>query len=187
MTVLGSLDRLRENTLTIIGAGAGAVTRSALSNARWSLAEISAAVEERRDLARGLTAAASPGDLARLTLSECCDLLSTKSIGRIAYVARAGVPDIVPVNYAFDGQAILVRSAHGPKLQAAERQDVVAFEVDGIDEATRTGWSVVVIGAARRLAPGDPSRHADPIPWANGPRPHIISIEPRRIDGRRLA
>ena len=106
-------------------------------------------------------------------------------MGHLAYIARVGVPDIVPVNYEMDGDALLIRSAPGPKLQAAERGDVVAFEVDDIDEDRHTGWSVVVIGRARSVVTGYDGTSA-PTPWARGPRRHMIRIEPRRVDGRRL-
>lgn len=41
------------------------------------------------------------------------------------------------------GGDVLVRSGSGPKLQAAERQELVALEVDDLDEADRSGWSLV--------------------------------------------
>ena len=161
-------------------------TRGAVANARRAVEEVAAAVDERRRVVQALDAGEAPGDLARLTVIECRDLLATKALGRLAYVARAGMPDIVPVNYVMDGTSVLIRSAPGPKLQAAERRELVAFEVDDIDEHARTGWSVVVIGTARRLTPEEAQRHPAPEPWASGPRLHTLRIEPRRIDGRRL-
>ena len=108
-------------------------------------------------------------------------------MGRIAYVARAGLPDIVPVNYVLDGEDVLVRSGPGPKLQAAERGDMVAFQVDDIDEGQHTGWSVVVVGRARRLSAAEQNRvERVPKPWAVGPRSHLVRITPTRITGRRL-
>lgn len=164
----------------------GAVGRGAVSNARRAVEEITTAVDERRRVVQALEEGDGPGDLARLSVLECRDLLATRSLGRLAYIARAGVPDIVPVNYVMDGTAVLIRSAPGPKLQAAERGELVAFEVDDIDEQARTGWSVVVVGTARRLTPEQARDLPQPEPWAGGPRTATIRIEPRRLDGRRL-
>lgn len=124
------------------------------------------------------------GALRMMSRTECYDLLRTRTVGRLAYVAREGVPDIVPVNYVLDGDDMLIRSGPGPKLQAAERRDRVAVEVDVIDEATHTGRSVVVMGRAERLRPGD--TEGDPTPWASGPRRHVIRVRPDRVTGRRL-
>lgn len=85
------------------------------------------------------------------------------------------------------GDKVLVRSGPGPKLQAAERGDMVAFEVDDIDEEQHTGWSVVVVGRTRRLSAAEQNRvELVPTPWAVGPRLHLVRITPTRITGRRL-
>lgn len=176
-------------------AVAGAFSRhgaSALANARSATESLSAAVGERTELTRLLLLADADsanvdGTLGLMTPEECIDLLGTRSFGRLAYVARLGVPDIVPVNYTLDGADVMIRTGPGPKLQAAERNELVAFEVDAVDEAGHTGWSVVVHGSARRLLPAERTRLLDqPEPWAVGPRSHIIRITPRRISGRRL-
>ena len=157
-------------------------TASALANARSATDALAVAVQDRRDLAP--VPDGSPGGLAVLTRAECSALLATRSVGRLAYVARAGVPDIAPVNYVLDGDDVVVRSGPGPKLQAAERGDVVAFEVDDLDEGARTGWSVVVVGRARRVPV--PADGTGPEPWSAGPRRHLVRITPTRVTGRRL-
>jgi hypothetical protein len=67
--------------------------------------------------------------------------------------------------------------------------DAVGFEVDEIDTATRTGWSVLGIGQAYEIL--DPARLDDlavraPDPWAPGHDAHTISIPLQRLTGRRL-
>ncbi len=168
----------------------------ALSNAQRGAAEIGVEVAQRRSLepaAEGNDAGEGERRLTVLTRSECRRLLASRKVGRLAFVARAGVPLIVPVNYAFDGTSVLIRSGPGPKLQAAEREDMVSFEIDDFDEHTRCGWSVVVTGRAKRLQwahqgkrAGLPVGAAVPQPWAAGPRAHLMSIEPARLSGRRL-
>ena len=176
--------------LTVPAEIAGLVVRRAVSNARAAAAALDVQTTERRELAprNGHEPPGEPGEIARLSRAECMRLLATKRVGRLAYVARATTPDIVPVNFAVsDDGSILVRSGRGPKLQAAERGDTVAFEVDDIDEQGHTGWSVVVVGRARRVPRDEaPAPDADALPWVNGPRHHVVAITPTRIEGRRL-
>ena len=158
---------------------------SALGNARAATDVIGLARRDRAALAPS-GSDLEPGDLGLLVEPECLRLLGSRSVGRLAYVARAGVPDIAPVNYALDGRDLLVRTGPGPKLQAAERREVVAFEVDDLDDDAHSGWSVVVVGRAERLSPDQAAAVAAPEPWSNGPRRHVVRIRPTRITGRRL-
>ena len=146
-------------------------------------------VAERTALAPSTAAELEPGDLGALCREDCLELLRSKQLGRLAYVARAGVPDIAPVNYVISGSDVLVRSGPGPKLQAAERRELVAFEVDVVAEQAHSGWSVVLLGRAQRLSAAE-LRSLDqddlPRPWARGPRHVVVRIRPTRITGRRL-
>ena len=163
------------------------LTRGALDNARSAGDLITQAVADRRALAPSDgDAAPAHGDLALLDEEECLRLLAGRTVGRLAYVARAGTPDIAPVNYVLHGRDVLVRSGPGPKLQAAERREVVAFEVDDLDDDAQTGWSVVVVGRSRRLEPHELQGVALPEPWSTGPRRHVVAIRPSRLSGRRL-
>jgi nitroimidazol reductase NimA-like FMN-containing flavoprotein (pyridoxamine 5'-phosphate oxidase superfamily) len=170
----------------------GGAARSSVSNARDAAAALSAAVADRRALMDGLDeegAAAYPGELVRLSRDTSLELLTHRSVGRLAYVARAGTPDIVPVNYRLFQGDILIRSGPGPKLQAAERRDLVAFEVDDLDESTATGWSVVVVGRLRRLRETERLRlpaSVLPAPWASGRRDTVVGLTPVRVTGRRV-
>lgn len=151
----------------------------ALDNARRALDEVRRAVTDRTELQE-----AGERRVTRLTHDEAVALLARHSVGRFAYVARQGVPDVVPVNYVWRDGAVLIRSGPGPKLQAAQRGERVAFEVDELDVDRHTGISVVVTGRADV----DHSRpdEADLEPWASGPRRHLIRITPSRVDGRRI-
>jgi nitroimidazol reductase NimA-like FMN-containing flavoprotein (pyridoxamine 5'-phosphate oxidase superfamily) len=159
--------------------------RRSLRNAAEATAAVALDVLERRQLSESLLADAAPGQLRELTNQECAQLLHEESVGRLAYIARAGTPDIAVVNYSFDGRDVFVRSGPGPKLQAAERGDRVVLEVDVLDPARRAGRSVVVHGRASRV-PSAPARAEDLelSPWAAGPRRHLIRIRPARITGR---
>jgi nitroimidazol reductase NimA-like FMN-containing flavoprotein (pyridoxamine 5'-phosphate oxidase superfamily) len=161
-----------------------ATTRSALANAKAAGDALAQAISDRRELAPHDTG--EHGALAALTEPECLQLLGSRTVGRLAYVARAGEPDIAPVNYVLDGRDVLVRSGPGPKLQAAERREVVAFEVDDLDEQAHTAWSVVVVGRARVLSEHERRAVDVPEPWSHGPRRHVVRISPSRVNGRRI-
>ena len=78
---------------------------------------------------------------------ECVRLLRTRSVGRIGISSRA-LPTILPVDYVVADGRVLFRTGAGTKLDAASRGVVVAFEVDDVDDAAGTAWSVVITGVA---------------------------------------
>jgi nitroimidazol reductase NimA-like FMN-containing flavoprotein (pyridoxamine 5'-phosphate oxidase superfamily) len=160
----------------------------AVGNAREAGALLRDQVAQRRQLAP-VAEEPGPGDLSRLDRSQCLELLGSQVCGRLAYVARAGVPDVVPVNYSVHAGHLLIRSGPGPKLQAAERRERVALQIDEIDHTRRTGWSVVVIGRARRLSVQEQRAllpEEVPETWAAGPRMSVLAVRMERVDGRRL-
>jgi hypothetical protein len=162
------------------------VAGSAISNARQSLLTLGRAIEDRATVMEQLQHGGAPGDVSALSDEECWSLIGSRSVGRFVYVARAGHPDVVPVNYVLHGRDILIRSAPGPKLQAAERGERVAFEVDDLDGEGQQGWSVVVSGTATVLSLREAALLPAPLPWASGPRRHTFRIRARRISGRQL-
>lgn len=180
-----AIDRALHGPTAVIRA-TRQLTHGALDNARRSFEDITRSVDDRHKLQAALAGPQQAGDLGSLDRDECLRLLSTRSVGRLAYIARAGVPDIVPVNYALAEGQLLIRTGSGPKLRAAERTDTVAFEVDDVDEDLHGGWSVVVRGRLSVVRPGELGVSASPTPWATGPRRHLMRLEPARVTGRRL-
>lgn len=55
-----------------------------------------------------------------LCRDECLRLLTTVSLGRIGVTSDA-LPTVLPVNFLFDGDRILLRTGIGSKLEAATR------------------------------------------------------------------
>jgi nitroimidazol reductase NimA-like FMN-containing flavoprotein (pyridoxamine 5'-phosphate oxidase superfamily) len=128
------------------------------------------------------------GGLEILGDDECLALLETAPVGRIVFTDQA-LPAVQPVNYALDGEDVIIRTSPGSKLSAALRRAIVAFEVDDYDAETRTGWSVVLVGRARRVedpAELDRLRLLDLWPWVPGGRDEFIRISPRLRSGRRI-
>jgi len=119
--------------------------------------------------------------------SECLALLGQHVLGRLA-VIEGGAPLILPVNYSMVGHRVVVRTAEGAKFDAVHRS--VCFEVDDYDRAGRTGWSVVVRGQLYEALDSEIAKwDAEgllPQPWAEGPKDHVIGIEPSVITGRRI-
>jgi nitroimidazol reductase NimA-like FMN-containing flavoprotein (pyridoxamine 5'-phosphate oxidase superfamily) len=124
-----------------------------------------------------------------LTRDECFRLLAGQHLGRLALVDDHG-PIALPINYVVDQQTVLFRTDEGTKLDVAIRSTRVAFEVDGVNEATRTGWSVLVRGEATEVTDqAELARvRALPLyPWAPGAKGHYIRILPALLTGRRIA
>jgi uncharacterized protein len=97
---------------------------------------------------------------------------------------------VLPVNYASDGAIVVFRTAKGTKLDRS-LQGRIAFEVDGWDEETGVGWSVVLKGVAEEVTTGnDPFsaalRERKVMPLAPGDREHWIAVYPAQISGRRF-
>jgi hypothetical protein len=94
------------------------------------------------------------------------------------------------VNYAVDESgAIFFRTDPGTKLDAVAASPAIAFEIDGVDEEHELGWSVLVVGPARRLGTPAEIAHAKTLPlqpWAAGEKAHIIRLSPTHVTGRRI-
>jgi hypothetical protein len=92
-------------------------------------------------------------ELFALDESTCAGLLRTQQVGRL--VTAAEDPEILPVNYVAVDGAIVFHVAAGPHADrlVGER---AAFEVDVLDETTRSGWSVVAHGRISTRLLGEP-------------------------------
>ena len=124
-----------------------------------------------------------------LTAAECDSLLASSQIGRMAFVADGDVV-IFPVNYRYIDHTIVFRTADGTNLEVAANHSPVAFEIDGYDTDSKTGWSVLVKGIARYVM--DDAEEAqlaelDLRPWAPLTRVRRwVRISPEEITGRKI-
>jgi len=125
--------------------------------------------------------------LEELTQRECLQLARTCALGRLAVVV-GGRPLVFPVNFTFDGSAVVLRTGEGAKVDGA-RAGPVAFECDDIDRLYHTGWSVLITGEAEEVRePAEIARLEQlPIgPWCPGEKPVWLRIRPGVITGRRI-
>jgi nitroimidazol reductase NimA-like FMN-containing flavoprotein (pyridoxamine 5'-phosphate oxidase superfamily) len=123
-----------------------------------------------------------------LSRAEAIALLETQEVGRLVYTRRA-LPAVAPVNYAVREDAIWIFTGSASTMGQAVRGAVVAFEVDQLDRATRSGWSVTVTAEARiALDEGTlaRARRDGPVPWAPGVKQHLIVIPLTVVTGRRI-
>jgi len=128
--------------------------------------------------------------LIELSPDESVRLLSSASMGRVAFSARA-LPAIRPVNHLVDDDHVIIVTDTGASITSGLRaggQTVVAYEADEIDQAQRLGWSVVVVGVARQVTdPGEAAAYRRSLrPWVAGSKDQVIAIHIDLITGYRL-
>ena len=125
-----------------------------------------------------------------LSHEECARLLGAGMAGRVALGAPTGT-HIVPVNYAVDGDSILVRTTAYSLLGTYGRDAQLCFEVDQFDATTRTGWSVLVQGTATIVDDESDIRRLDQAARAPWVPPHPgpstwVRIRTQSVTGRAL-
>jgi nitroimidazol reductase NimA-like FMN-containing flavoprotein (pyridoxamine 5'-phosphate oxidase superfamily) len=128
-------------------------------------------------------------EMVILPRDECLRLLASHSFGRLAVAMDA--PVIRPVNYLFDepSQSVVFRTATGSKFHALLMAANAAFEIDGIDPGSRTGWSVIIVGMTEEITNPSEVRRLDALglePWAPGRKPRWMRIRAWTVSGRRI-
>jgi len=122
-----------------------------------------------------------------LPFDRCLELLAMVPVGRVSFFADGEIV-VLPVNHVVDGQDPIFCTARGSKLSAAEGQNLVAFEADGYDERTKSGWSVLVNGRAQPVYEDAEIQRLSQLglhPWVtSAARPFWIRIRPTSISGR---
>ena len=127
--------------------------------------------------------------LISLDLDACLQHLRHEKVGRIA-VVHDEYPLVVPVNYRFVEAAqrnwVALRTRAGNLIDRASPR--VAFEIDGIDDTHRRGWSVLVRGTMLPVDEdaADFAEQFDSDTWLSTDRDTWLVIEPFSITGRAL-
>ncbi|WP_051552015.1 pyridoxamine 5'-phosphate oxidase family protein [Nocardioides sp. URHA0020] len=127
------------------------------------------------------------GSLVELPRDECERLLGSHAVGRVAWNGAAS-PHVLPVNFAVVDDEIWFRTTAHSSLSKEIDDLPVTFQVDDVDEFTRSGWSVLVRGTAHVVY--DATRVPRTWPgletWPAGAHALHVVIEPTAITGRRL-
>lgn len=127
------------------------------------------------------------GGLVDLPPDECAKLLGERSVGRVAWTGPAG-PTVLPVNFlVVDGEIWFRTTAHSSFANEIDDQPV-AFQVDDVDDFTRSGWSVLVRGTAGVVYDADrlPRTWSGLETWPSGSHALHVVIEPHLFTGKRL-
>jgi hypothetical protein len=89
-----------------------------------------------------------------------------------------------------DGVNVIFRTLWGSKLQTAEDAGTVAFEVDGYDTVSETGWSVIVKGTAEVVYEDEDTDRYDRMrlkSWADMAEAGFgVRIRPIEVTGREI-
>ncbi|MCX5239021.1 pyridoxamine 5'-phosphate oxidase family protein [Streptomyces prunicolor] len=127
--------------------------------------------------------------MVELGRDEALKLLAEAPLGRVVFSHHA-LPAIRPVNHLVEANGdIVIRTHTGAALLGrAARSEVVAYEADDLDPATRTGWSVVVTGAAGPVTdPAELTRYRTQLtPWVDTEMEHVVRIHADVVTGYRL-
>lgn len=126
--------------------------------------------------------------LESLDPQECEELLANHSFGRVA-IWSGEHPAVLPVLYRLLDGDVVFRTAPGEKLVAAALGQEVVFEIDGIEPARRTGWSVNVVGHAEHVVDHREKERIAELgiePWAGDYRDEYMRLRTERLSGRRI-
>ncbi|MCZ3386347.1 MAG: pyridoxamine 5'-phosphate oxidase family protein [Actinomycetia bacterium] len=125
--------------------------------------------------------------MTSLAISDAVALLSSATVGRVVF-SVAALPAIAPITFAVHGDAVVMRTSAHTRLASAADGGVLAFEVDDVNPAARTGWSVVVTGVAEVVR--DPVQqaviHGLVAPYAPGENDVAVRLPLTVVTGRRV-
>jgi nitroimidazol reductase NimA-like FMN-containing flavoprotein (pyridoxamine 5'-phosphate oxidase superfamily) len=126
--------------------------------------------------------------LEHLTPAQCWQLLASTPVGRVG-VLRDSAPEIYPLNHVVDHDSVVFRTEPGGKLDALLRSPSVCYQVDAVDPASSSGWSVLVKGRASEVHDRHELERLAELElrwWVPGPKQHWIRIVPIEVTGRRI-
>ena len=92
------------------------------------------------------------GTIEELGRDECLTRMATQRLGRLGVVVD-GVPLVLPMRFAMDGDTVVLQTNQGAKVFHAPMTSV-SFEVDHVDWEKGVGWSVLVQGIGEDISYG---------------------------------
>jgi nitroimidazol reductase NimA-like FMN-containing flavoprotein (pyridoxamine 5'-phosphate oxidase superfamily) len=119
---------------------------------------------------------------------ECLRLLGAHTFGRVGLTTGA-LPTVLPVTYRMLDEHIYFRTGPGQKLTAATSNNVIAFEIDGMDRLWHCGWSVCVTGVAREVTSAIRLEELDRVGlprWTPNDGARVVEVSIDVLSGRRL-
>lgn len=128
--------------------------------------------------------------LTDLPADACWSLLARHhpALGRVAFTIDDR-PVIYPMNYAVADETLYLRTEPDSGIAAVHTGQLVAFEVDDVDEDWEEGWSVLVQGRLQEVTdPQELEQHRELRlrSWAPGVRLHLLRLDAEHISGREI-
>jgi uncharacterized protein len=125
---------------------------------------------------------------AWLDRAESLKLLATVPVGRLIFTVNA-LPAVRLMNFVVADGLIVMRTSAGSTAARKGGGTIVTFEVDELDAATCSGWSVTVTGRAALVSDRAQAAQYRQLPlmsWAAGPRDQFMTITTDLAEGRRV-
>jgi len=129
------------------------------------------------------------GVIQELGRDECLALMATQHVGRLGVVVD-GVPLVLPMQFALDGETVVLQTNQGAKTLHSPLTSV-SFEVDRVDWEQGDGWSVLIQGTGEDISTAidersETRRSLAVHSWAPAPTDRWLTIVPRTVTGRRI-
>lgn len=126
--------------------------------------------------------------LTDLDASSCLELLRMLDVGRVAWMDAAGQIVIMPVNFAFDGADIIVRTASQSLCAAVTAGSRFSFQGDDVEASVRGGWAVLAAAAVEEVTDPAEVQRLRPLvsPWRDSRAPTVLRLRLSNVTGRRL-
>jgi len=127
------------------------------------------------------------GTVEELGRDECLTRMATQRLGRLGVVVD-GVPLVLPMQFAMEGETVVLQTNQGAKTLNAPLTSV-SFEVDHVDWDKGVGWSVLLQGYGADISSAldersEALRSLTVQSWAPPPADRWLKIIPRKITGR---
>lgn len=124
-----------------------------------------------------------------LSEEQCWSLLMARNTGRIAFVAESRIL-VLPVHYLVHEREIFFRTAEDGIIGNALVGAAASFQIDEVDPALLSGWSVLASGPAEHVEDKELLTtlwgQAMEQPWMTGMRNLFIRVTPSIVTGRRV-
>jgi len=126
--------------------------------------------------------------MSELDHAACDLLLRRETFGRVVMITPHGA-EIVPVNYAVAGDAVVIRTSTDGLLARHGHHAPLVFEIDWVDHDRWQGWSVVARGQGEIVhlpETPEPGRWPRVRPWPDGERGSELWLAWTELSGRQV-
>ena len=116
-----------------------------------------------------------------LSRDDCMRLLGLGGVGRIAVPSGRRAPTIRPVNFALQGERIVMRTSDRALWAAAAGRVAASFEFDEVRNEDHWTWNVIATGRLEELTVDAPVK-----PWAPSEDERSLALTISDVSGRQV-